>query len=415
MDTLDRVVNTRVSLTVGPIDLPSLDQLRRSVVSLAAFGPPARIGLVLAGNHWDYVGEGIADRVAEVVRRPPGETPSLRQWIEATWVPDLPIQFAVTNDRIGFVADHRLMDGNLATEIIPILLSLARGDAELDLLRGHTAHPLASAVANTLIRCPGRVARLAGHLRRQQSAPPPALEGTALQPFAGSPDHHGAGIQHTVMAMDREPLLALRAWLRGRVSFSPALVLLAAAALRSVGLPVARYGAMVVDLRRYLPPGVTTSGNFIAGMPLPLWGQAGRPEALEAFVTESLEVGRPLLATVNKLAKTRLSGLAPFRPPVRQRDPSGELAIGVSVSNSGLLRSIDRLPWLAPSGSRCVEVLGDAVDPAGIGFLTCMADGRLWIGGTYLTEYLDPSLVRTAMEAMVQRPAQLLAHDWLGE
>lgn len=413
MSSLDWSVRSRISLELGPVELPGVGAFRESVVRLARQGAGARIGLALDGTeHWRLLDAELEQRVQSMVRvAPPGV--GLRDWLEETWIPDLPIQFALEGNRAGFLADHRLLDANLASMLVPVLVDLAKGRPLPPELDRPTRHPLARALAHTFGAHPRTLFDLASQMRggggRDQQAvgagsarPGPQL---LLPPAGGS-----VGAVHRLAVLERPALASLRRWARGRAGFSTSLLILATSALRTAGVPVSDVGVMVVDLRRYLPEGTDTMANFITGARLPLAGPGSRPEELEARLEKALTVGKPLLATAAKAARVGVRRLSrPTAPEPRLASAlDSAVAANVSLSNTGLLRRIEKLPWLAPPHERRVEVLGDAVDPSGIGFLTCMIDGRLRIGASFRGESFPVELVEEALRLMATDPAGVL-------
>ena len=412
MATMDLLVASRFSLALGPVDLPSPDELRSAVVELAARGIPARVGLVQEGDrHWRSLGEGIRERVDEMVRVPPDPQINLRSWLEQTWVPGLPIQFAVTDTRIAYLCDHRLMDARLATVLAPILCGVARGEGTPAWLEQHTRHPLGSALLHTFGRRPDTALRLVGNALRTRSTrgdaqhhADPASDGREESTMSGN-------VQHMVGVLERHDLQALRRWARGRLGFSSALLILAARAFRHAGLAVATTGTMVVDLRRYLGGRTTTTGNFIAGMSLPVTGPGSSPEAVEGQVRRALRLGQPLAATALTVLKSKLTQVPMRRGHVSTDTvpvPIGSMPATLSMSNSGVLREIEKMPWLADPPDRTVECIGDAVDPSAIGFLTCVVDGRLRIGVSFQSQHHSTRGVRSALGLMTSRTADLL-------
>ena len=412
MTMMDLLVASRFSLALGPVDLPSPDELRNAVVELAARGIPARIGFVQEGDrHWRSLGEGIRERVDEMVRVAPDPQIDLRSWLEQTWVPGLPIQFAVTDTRIAYLCDHRLMDARLATVLAPILCGVARGEGTPAWLEQNTRHPLASALLHTFGKRPGTTLRLVGNTLRTRSARSNAQHHTDPASAARGETTMPGNVQHMVGVLERHDLQALRRWARGRLGFSAALLIVAARAFRHAGFAVATTATMVVDLRRYLEGRTTTTGNFIAGMNLPVTGPGSSPEAVEDHVRRALRLGQPLAATALTVLKSKLAQI-PMRRGCISTDtvpvPIGSMPARLSMSNSGVLREIERMSWLADPPDRTVECIGDAVDPSAIGFLTCVVDGRLRIGVSFQSQHHSARRVRSALGLMTSGTADLL-------
>lgn len=408
LSTLDSLMTMRIGMSLSPIEIPPADELRKALVAVAGQGPNHRLGLVLADDrHWEVLGQQLAERAEEVIRSVPDATLNPRQWLEDNRIADLPVQFAVAGNQFGVIADHRLLDGFLGLRLPSLLIDVANGE-EIPTYGTLTARPLTTALWNTFGLRPAAWRKLYRHLRdnRKPGGPPPVVTAATPPPRSVSGNGTTPAVRHLKAVMGRAPLAELRRWARGRIGFSAALLLVAAGGLRDVGLEIAPRGVMVVDLRRYLPEGVTTLGNFITGVPIPLLGQGTRPETLDAWIEEALEVGRPLAATTLTVTKAAVRSLRRRRQPAvveLSQDPAV-----VSISNDGLLRGIDKLPWLAEPADRSIEVVGDAPESNSLGIITYMAAGRLHLTLSFQANRYDPAEIARALELMANEPVRLL-------
>lgn len=409
LSTFDSLMNMRIGLWLGPIAMPPVEDLRRALVKAASLGPKWRLGLVWADeNSWAVLGPRIADRADEVIRELPDSVENPREWLEENRIPDLPVQFAVAGNYLGVIADHRLLDGFLGLRLPSLLIDLAAGEPAPSL--GELAdRPLSTALWHTFGARPAAWRTLYRHMRDHRRPAGPAArapETEVLPATLGSMDSP-AQVRHLQTVMERGPLADLRRWGRGKLGFSASLLLVAAAGLRDAGIEIAPRGVLVVDLRRYLPDGVTTLSNFIAGVQVPLLGPGATPEALEAWIEEALEVGRPLAAMSTTVAKAALRARRPRGTQVAA-GPRPEAPAMVSISNDGLLRVIDKLPWLVGPEERKIQVVGDAPEPNALGLITYMAAGRLHLSVSFQANRYDPELVGRALTAMATEPVRLL-------
>lgn len=409
LSTFDSLVNMRIGMWLGPIAMPPVEDLRRALVKAASLGPKWRLGLVWADEtSWAVLGPRIAARADEVIRELPASVENPREWLEQNRIPDLPVQFAVAGNHLGVIADHRLLDGFLGLRLPSLLIELAAGEPA-PALGELVDRPLSTALWHTFGAKPATWRTLYTHMRnhRRPAGPAPRPPETQVEPAVLGPMDSPREVRHLQTVMERGPLAELRRWGRGRLGFSASLLLVAAAGLRDVGIEIAPRGVLVVDLRRYLPDGVTTLSNFISGVQVPLLGPGATPEALEVWIEEALEVGRPLAAMSTTVAKAALRAKRPHGQAA-PAGPRAESPAQVSISNDGLLRVIDKLPWLVGPEERKIQVVGDALEPDALGLITYMAAGRLHLSVSFQANRYDPDLVMRALTAMATEPVRLL-------
>lgn len=387
MPVTDRALTGLVSWAdLHDVVIPAPDELAAAFARLAALGPEARLGLTFADDtSWHYLGAGIAERRHEIFREPGDGDP--RRWLEEYRIADLPVQFAVSPERLVVRLDHRLADGLMVAVLLPTLITMVRDGQVPKLFSDLVPHPLAAAVRHSLMS----PSQLRAVLADRREFPAPAHD------HGHGRDSGGERISQCLW-LDSAALSRIRSWAHGRISFGPALTLLAAAALRSVGIPVAEDANLVVDLRRYLPPKAKTFRNMVAGFAVPT---RARPEAVQERVTRALAVGRPLAGTALGVIKSQGRGILP------DGHHAGTGVAQVSMSSVGILRGYDKLPWLVEPGSRRAESAVNALEPDAVSFVVHASDSRLQVSVNHRTDLFSTEAVAAAMAAMGE-PDQLL-------
>lgn len=392
MRPADRMsAQTRIAVLLQPLRVPPRTVVVDRLRSLFALGAAARAGRSLLDDRWAYDPSTVEDRAERAVRELPGACdteaglPRLREHAD----PSSPLTVFLGGDRIAVHVDHRIGDGFFAVMAVAALFADARPPRVFT--HADDRDPLPAALAATFGRHPSRVARIVHD--KIVTAAPPYRYGVAHVPAArGSLDLHTATMPH---ASHR----ALAAWSRLRAPrVPPTVALLAAfrAALVAEGVPADDTGVVLVDLRRYLPSGRATLGNFVTGHPVDL---ARGVDHAGAALTRDLHAGRPLAA----LASARIPG----RPAPRAVPSVPSTAVPI-VSDMGFLRALETLPWADEGSPAAVAV---SVDPAarnGITALTSVLRGRFGVSVSFDSTLFPAERVAAAAERLCADPLELL-------
>ncbi len=405
ISSTDRLLgDSRISLGFGPLDLPGRSELGDALVRIAANGPATRVGLVLADEgHWREVGVRIADRVGEIFRVAPTSVRDPRDWLREHWIDDLPVQFAISGDRLAMMMDHRLSDAGLSAVLPLALIEVARGRPVPSAFANLTERPLVGALSATFGARPGRWLAAADDFRRYRA-------GGAGAAVTSGPRLSVPSTLQLTTVMEPAQLSRLRAHCRGRVSLGPALALVAAAGMRAAGLTVSDRAELVIDLRRYLPAGQHTLANFIAGLEIPVAGTGAGIAAVQERMNRALAVGRPLATAALGTGRAVLASRLPSRP-IRRPAPAGPAPLPparVSMSSLGRLRAFEKLPWTAPPGRRWAVAHTEPGAPGTLGFIAIVMDGRLNLHLTWRGEEFDRSTVAAGAALMAADPVALL-------
>lgn len=374
----------RVSVELAPLDVPDRATVVAAVRGLIGMGAHARAGRTLGKTRWRYDPDVLDAQAERMVRPLPAEftgdsgLPRLREAVE----PDLPFTVFLGDDRASLCIDHRLGDGFLSVMLTAGVLAGRGAPAVFSSARDQD--PLMAAIAATFGRHPRRAAELIGDRLRERSATP---TGPTVPAARGSLDLVSA-------TMDGETFRSLAAWSRGRVPPTLAMLFALREALRRTGIPVMDEGSILVDLRRYLPSGRSTLGNFVVGHPV---SAAAGLDAAGARLRRDLHVGRPLAAlTVGLLARG-------WRGRPLARVPAAARPI---VSDMGFLRALEPLPWAEDDA-----VVRVSVDPAGrngITALTSVLKRRLNVSVSFDGSLYDRDLVAAACDLLCRDPKGLL-------
>lgn len=422
MSVADQQLNMRIGLNCGPLDLPPVDDLRDAFVTLASVGPETRLGLLpCSESAWAFHGSRIGERAGEVIRVAPAQTRNALEWLFANQIRGLPIQFARAGDHLALLADHRLIDAAMALNIHEALIDTARGKPLSSMFAKISRRPLSVAAWQTFVRHPSAIVGFVQHMRQRRS--PQSSRETPLskhvlveaQENAAAP---GAEMHHwSTSMMDREvcqlqatmakkTFKDLRLLLGRKVSLSTGLLLLTVAALDQDDVDVASRGLILIDLRRYLPKGVTTFANFITAVRIPLTEPVAMAEPISRWMREVLEVGRPLVSLVVNEARGKL--LSFRRSPSEPESAPSDEPVTVSVSSLGVLRSIERLPW-RKNAKKEIEIVGDAVDRNSIGFITFVSGGKLMLSVSFQPERIPVDTMERVLQRMAATPLDVFA------
>lgn len=374
----------RISVELAPLKVPDRAVVVAAVRHLIGLGPAARAGRTFDGPRWAYDPAALDVQAERMVRPLPPELtgdaglPRLRTATD----PDLPLTVFLGEDRASLCIDHRLGDGFLG--VMMTAAALAGRGAPAVFTRAVDEDPFPAAVSTTFLRHPSRAVRLVRDRVSERRTP---HEGPSVPGRRTSLDL-------VTRRMDPQTFRAMASWSRGRVPPTVATMFAVHAALRRVGIPVMDEGAILVDLRRYLPSGKATLANFVVGHPVAITDGI---DAAGARFSRDLHVGRPLAALAAGLATRSWRREAPQSAPA---------AASPIVSDMGFLRALEPLPWA--SDDAIVRV---SVDPAarnGITALTAVLRRHLNVSVSFDGSLYDRDSIAAATELLCRDPEGLL-------
>jgi hypothetical protein len=408
---LDRAMaGARILMTLGPLVVPPVETVRAAFSALVASGNPVRLGYRNHGSgRWEAIPQTISSRLAEIVREAPAEPDdrSLESWLAENLVEDLPVQIALRDGYVSISIDHSLFDAYSAVRL-PVLLfdAMNGGEVSAALTESHRA-PLVRALLATFGVRPRSWLALYRNIRahRLNRAPWPPAEssrGERSVPLGAE----SARTRHVFGVGDADTIDAVMRWGKARrIPGAPTFLYLAMCALEASEVATSGDGYILVDLRRYLPDGVRTTGNFIASLPVRVGDPQGPPAALGDDVRDGLAAGRPLASVALRTAKQRLRRPAAPSGDVRVPAPS-RARLSMSVLSS--LPGWERLPWMGDPRARSIRLATDSAEPATIGWVSVRFGDRTYFSATYRADVFDGETLERAMALVTQDPLAVL-------
>ncbi len=445
---------THVVGVIGPIEVPSPEQMRDVLFRLAAVAPGSRLLCTLEGNRsrWRRVpGPRLAEHIGRMVRTLPGpvsgpeDASDLAEHALRTLAADLPLRISLGREHAMFEMSHLVGDGQQLDPIWAELL-LRAADGGVPVWAGDTGPRLAlpRAVAATFGREPGRLARVVRGPQRPSDAPSariaaapvvagrrassipggaaapvidtdPTAPGEGLAPSGGLAAGGGAvgpfdtGLADPGCVIRRsgpEVLSAVRE-ARGHRSSgrSVAGILFAAtwSAVEKAGLPTPEPGMWVLfDGRRYVPVPTRYKGNFVAGVFLEP-ADPGDPAVISAAMREVIDSGRPV-ATMAAAATKQLL------PAPRRRGGTAASAPAPTLALNYLPRlpRISELPWRGEAGERVLGLPSTAAEGGGITVTLAELAECLHVSVTYDAALFDREAVKMMADLLCTDPLGLL-------
>ncbi|MBN9174327.1 MAG: hypothetical protein J0I70_09280 [Microbacterium sp.] len=391
-----------IAVLLAPLDVPSRETVVARVRDLVALGPDARVGRTLVADSWRYDPSRHGDQSERLVIDAPdaalslGAAPTLRDSMD----PDLPFTVFLGGTRAAVVIDHRLGDGFLAVLLTAAVLG--EGGIPPSISAAVDRDPLPAALRTTFAADRRRAADVLRDRvvdRRSAALPfPPAgrSRDAAMQP-------HPATV---ACEMSPEDTAAFQRWVKGRMPLAVAVLHAMREALPRSGIAATDGGSVLVDLRRYLPSGMSVLGNFVTGQPVALGAD---PDETADRLARLLRTGRPLAAHATGLATQAARDLRHrLRRPGTAATPVPTGVARLTVSDMGFVRPLDHLPWDDASGPATISVSVDAAGRDGMTVLTHVVRRRLNVSITFDAAVFDAARVAEACRQLCADPLGLL-------
>ncbi len=400
---LDMVQSHRRSaVVVGPLTLPSHDQLTTRLDAMTAAGPLARLCLEpsAAGTRWRRVCESAEPRVYAVAPLEDSATPiDLLQTVRG--IDDRAVTLATAGDWLAIDFNHGLGEIPLIHTLLDVLFGITDArDAATWRPYARTRSPLSAAAVATFGANPARLAKLlAAHRTRTATVPSPDAETPGHGPaFTPTPATRVIGLAAGQVA-------ELRA-LRDRCLPGVSMVAVFTCALRSsferAGIAVDDAVKIPFDVRRYLPGGRDTLASFSAGLDFVI-DRAGGPARLHHEMTEAATTGRPVANLLVGTAKARSrSGRGPQALPV-PATPKLQLL----HSNLGSPQWNGPWPFISAEQA-CMLVANDPATPTGVTVTSVAVAENLWFTAEFHRSVFDPDAISTALGLLPQTVTDLL-------
>jgi hypothetical protein len=393
---------TDVAKVIGPLDGVHARDLRRALADVYADRPDAKAVSRLdrpAGRWRPVRGPAVANWIDNLVLDldPSDDADKVAARLMSEPLRDRPLLLAAGGPYAGMRLNHATGDGRLGDPLFSELLHAAVGGRRArHPYPGSVRLPLLRAVVRHLTRHPGRLPSALTFRR------PPALSrpGDPHLPWAPALAHHWASSGES--GADR-----LRRWRDEHVpGVSVGAVLFAAAAAsfaRHVDA-VPRPGMVVLmDARRYLPPGTRVDGNFASGQYVEPRDPAD-PRAVHEVLADEIRSGRSLTMLALHNARQTLVGHRYTAPVTAPAAPRPRL----SLTYLGRTDVYADLPWSGPeTDRRMIDVVGTA-GPEGVTVAIEEIGGVLHATSTFHANVFDAGQVAAATEALIRDTAGLL-------
>lgn len=395
---------------VGPTDLPSVDAVREVVFRLAEQQPDHPlfcrpvIGRFGTGR-WEPLSRAERDRrcldmVSELAT--PVDLDALTHQAAQPVPPDRLLHLAMGDGYVLIAAGHVLGDASLS-QLAPQLLLAAMGQQPLPRRFDDAAVrlPLTRAVLRHFGKRPSR---LLDAIRTRSSVRVDTRDHEPSAPV----DRHGdlstvTAVARTGTVAAGAALVEWRAAHAGERRLTMGSVLTAATrrAFDRVGLRFTTPGVRVlVNARRYLPPGTPVPGNFTTAIYVEP-DDPRSPFAIEEVVRRNLDSGRPLATMAITSVKQVIGG----RWASDDGDDAATGPMTLTVSNPGRSVAFEALPLRGDAGHRIASV---PEGPGGVTVQLTQLNGQHTATATFHPGVVDRGAVGAALDALVCDPVGLL-------
>ncbi|MGK2865976.1 MAG: hypothetical protein ACSLFA_04925 [Mycobacterium sp.] len=398
--TLDAVHSERRSaVIVGPLKLPTHEQLTSRLDGMTAAGPVARLCLEpsATSTRWEGTGAVGAPRVYSIA--PPADAAHAADLLPTVRALDgRGVTVATAGEWLVVDFSHGLGEIPLIHTLLDVLFGItdATDPATWRPYR-RTRSPLRTAAAATFGIHPARLVKLLS-THRNRPAPDPMYPSGPTTAFAPSPTTR-------VIGLSAEQVGELRAR-RDLALPGVGMVALFTHALWSsfarAGIPVDDSVKIPFDVRRYLPAGTDTLASFSAGLDFRI-DPADGPARLQSEMTRAAECGRPVANLLVGSAKARYRG----RP---QHAATGiGKAPGLRLLHSNLGSAQWNGPWpFTDPQQACMLVANDPATPTGVTVTSVGIAENLWFTAEFHRSVFDPDAVSAALELLPQTVVELI-------
>ncbi|MDZ4267600.1 MAG: hypothetical protein U1D00_18240 [Mycobacterium sp.] len=391
--------NRRSAVIVGPVRMPSTEQLTARFAALAAVGPLTRVGLQPSTRQtrWRYAPEDVRNAVSTTVM-PAGADPitllsTLRRGRGAG------IRVLDAGDYLAIDFSHGLGEIPLLHTVIDVLFgNLDPSDQSVWEPYRQSVPPLLRAGVRTLGRGPHRLLPL-WRQHRHNVGNSPRPQDRDIVDIAPSPATRVAKIPAAEVA----ELRAQRDQKMPGVSLFAVHTHALHEAFAAAGFDIDSTVTLPFDVRRYLPKRHDTLASFTAGLDFELDSHAG-PHGLHAQMAAAGAMARPVANLIAGTLKTRAairSGqAAEWAVPARRRIRLLHSSIG-NIPRSG------QWPFTDPAEAR-VLVASDPTGPCAVTVTTSTVMGALWLTAEFHDSVFDATQIGRALDSVADRARSLI-------
>jgi len=399
-------------VSLGPLALPSLEDLRSAFVELAAQGERTRVGFTFDAHHrrWLFDPARLAEMAEHVVVGV--ESPELtadspealvlaeteRLLGASTLSGQFPVRWTRAESILVQHQNHAFGDAQSMLRLPAALVSVATTGQLPKWVQEELTHfPLWAAFRNS--SGPGRnpLARLLKDRPSRGLAPLKAKHGSDLDPEPWAPQ-----LQVVVKTFSRSSWDAVQQWRRKSApgaSMASVYVVLLRLALRKAGVHITEDTVVLYDCRRNLPSGAHVRGNFVIAR-----SQQFTDDAVAAGtkIAETAGSARPLMTLIAATAKR---SLVPARPVATTIgiNPTSVPAFVFVPRNGG----IEAMPWVR-GDLRCLGTVNAPTGPADLTAAMFLLGGRLSVSITFHSNVLSETSMRETARLMEYEAIELL-------
>lgn len=390
------MVEMRYIGVAGPARHLDIDDVRRTLNSLAEAGTHTRIGLQpRAGTvRWEASRTLDSRTVQEVgAAGTPAELEAAIMRVRRREGPRLPLEVTICGDYLFVDVAHGLSDGKLFVDLVEALHLNAVAGLSAWSTTPESRHVLPRALFRWYALHPGKLkeslaaVKALRELKSLSAAaePGPPVGNDDEVPWQPSP---AVAIAQSSAATE----VAVSAWRKANAPSAGAATValwLVRRAFDEVGLASVPGVSIAVNCRRYLPEKTVLNGNFAIGLNVAVSGQRSiEPQAKTLNAVYSSGLPLAFMGVVS--AQLRLGkSLTPQVPDTVSRHPK----VVMMYSDLGRPPSWARVPWSKSEGMQFAGLL----DPAGPDAVTVMC-GVVGRERTYSVSFHDNVFDRTRIE-----------------
>ncbi|WP_163749447.1 hypothetical protein [Mycolicibacterium helvum] len=393
------MAGTRYVGCLENVIVPPREQVVDALDTITRSGPHTRLGLTPDSRAWLWSWKAES---TPTIREVPSEvadrgTTAVLDYIRTLAVPRSPVDVYLSDRHIAFDIDHGLGDARLYIDCITTLFDLIQGKSSNWLRDPDTSIPVVHALTHTFAN-PARLRSTWSEARRHRA---PGRHRSSSRAPATTLPSAAVEVIHIDAAIERE-VDSWRSADAPGVSRAVTWLVIIRTALAQAGLPLTEALRLVVDCRRYLPPGDRVNANFISGLSV----QAALETpvgALDAAVKARLDAALPLLALTSASARNLAGPLSATRAHQAPADTPVELA----YSDVGRLSPFENLPWV-PDRPRSINAALQPWAPADISVFSGTIGHERSVTLSYHDDVHDRRLLQEAAEAIRTDPLRLL-------
>lgn len=395
---------------LGPVHMPSLEDLRQAFVELATYGDRTRLGFTVdAKTHrWMFDPHHLAEMAENCVTddgsselAPDASEASVFDRIDQlagfdATLDHYPSQFVRSGSLLSYRKNHAVGDAQAMLNMSSGLVHVAStGNIPKWATEKLDPRPLWSAFSHTFgAENHSFHAALKDRLSRKDKqllAPPPGPQ-VEWRPRPTS----------VTTLFTKESWSQVKEWRKAHApeaSMASTYLVLMRRALQAVGVPLSAQSKVLYDCRRHLPRGSHVRGNFVVAFSQPIADEVNQAAEQIAHTATS---GRVLITLAGSAVRS-IGHKELVMPTVAPQSPVFDVTFVFAPRS----REIEVLPW-ARTDLRAYGALSTTSSPTELVLTMMILAGRLAATWSFQGNVLDEGLVRQANALMEEQPLSLL-------